>query len=76
MQHAAPLTARIQFLMHTQDERGQIVHAPGDVIIGTILRQRQDFLFVQPVRGACLWIDTSRTDWHTVELRRTGEGHS
>ena len=66
MSSSAHTTARIEFLVQTLDEHGQIVHAPGDVVIGVVLGRRRDFLFVQPATGPCLCIDTSRSDLYAL----------
>ena len=64
-------TARIEFLAATRDEDGQIIHQPGEVIVGEILMQRQDFLFLRTASGACMCVDASRTDLHCVDMECT-----
>jgi hypothetical protein len=65
------IVAHIEFLIPTWDTNGDIIHYPGEIIIGELLAQKQDFLLVQTSRGGHMYIDTSRQDLYAVELART-----
>jgi hypothetical protein len=63
-------TARIEFRASTRDLSGQITHHPGEVVVGEVLAQKQDFLLVRTISGAQMYVDTSRLDLYHVELER------
>ena len=65
------IVAHIEFLISTCDTNGDIIHYPGEIIIGELLTQKQDFLLVQTSRGGHMYIDTSRQDLYAIELART-----
>jgi hypothetical protein len=54
------IMAHIEFLIPTCDINGDIIHYPGELIIGKLLAQKQDFLLVQTSSGGHMYIDTSR----------------
>lgn len=60
----------IKFIGHTLDEQGQVIHRQGEVIVGDVLAQKQDFVLVRTPAGSYMYVDVSRSDLYTVELQR------
>ena len=71
MNTPATIVAHIEFLIPTYDTNGDIIHYPGERILGELRAQKQDFLLVQTSCGGHMYIDTSRQDLYAVELART-----
>jgi hypothetical protein len=71
MNTSETIVARIEFLLPTCDSNGDSIHYPGEIIIGQLRGQKQDFLLIQTSSGGHMYIDTSRQDLYAVELART-----
>ena len=65
------IVAHIEFLIPTCDTNGDIIHYPGEIIIGELRAQKQDFLLVQTSSERHMYIDTSRQDLYAVKLAHT-----
>ncbi len=65
------VAARIEFLAPTRDTHGEIIHYPGEIVVGELLAQKQDFLLVRTTSGGQMLVDTSRQDLYAVELSHT-----